>query len=52
RVTDILASGAEKSGVKAAVGTHAARVAAHGTKEEAVATEAKPKRAAAKKSKE
>jgi large subunit ribosomal protein L21 len=52
RVTDILASGAEKSGVKAAVGTHAARVAVHGTKEEAVATEAKPKRAAAKKSKE
>ena len=51
RVTDILASGAEKSGVKAAIGTHAARVAAHGTKEEAVA-EAKPKRAAAKKSKE
>ncbi|MCV2864175.1 50S ribosomal protein L21 [Albidovulum sediminicola] len=29
RVTDILASGAEKSGVTAATGTHAARVAAH-----------------------
>jgi len=29
RVTDILASGAEKSGVKDAIGTHAARVAAH-----------------------
>ena len=31
RVTDILASGAEKSGVKEAIGTHAARVAAHST---------------------
>ena len=30
RVTDILATGADKSGVKEAVGTHAARVAAHG----------------------
>jgi large subunit ribosomal protein L21 len=29
RITDILASGAEKSGVKDAIGTHAARVAAH-----------------------
>lgn len=29
RVTDILASGAEKSGVASATGTHAARVAAH-----------------------
>ena len=29
RVTDILASGAEKSGVKEAIGTAAARVAAH-----------------------
>ncbi len=29
RVTDILASGADKSGVKEAIGTHAARVAAH-----------------------
>ena len=31
RVTEILVSGAEKSGVKAAIGTHAARVAAHST---------------------
>ncbi len=31
RVTDILASGAEKSGVKEAIGTAAARVAAHST---------------------
>ncbi|MFN0115258.1 MAG: 50S ribosomal protein L21 [Paracoccaceae bacterium] len=31
RVTEILSSGAEASGVKAAVGVHAARVAAHGT---------------------
>ena len=31
RVTDILASGADKSDVKAATGTHAARVAAHNT---------------------
>jgi large subunit ribosomal protein L21 len=29
RVTDILATGADKSGVKEAIGTHAARVAAH-----------------------
>ncbi|MCT8329047.1 50S ribosomal protein L21 [Albidovulum sediminis] len=29
RVTDILATGADKSGVAAATGTHAARVAAH-----------------------
>lgn len=29
RVTDIIASGAETSGVQAAIGTHAARVAAH-----------------------
>ena len=29
RVTDILASGADASDVKAAIGTHAARVAAH-----------------------
>ncbi|MBS0564289.1 MAG: 50S ribosomal protein L21 [Proteobacteria bacterium] len=29
RVTEILASGADKSGVAAATGTHAARVAAH-----------------------
>lgn len=48
RVTGILVSGAEKSGVKAAVGTHAARVAAHSTAPaapvEPVAVE-KPKRA-------
>ncbi|MEZ5779750.1 MAG: 50S ribosomal protein L21 [Paracoccaceae bacterium] len=31
RVTDILATGAEKSGVKEAIGTHVARVAAHGS---------------------
>jgi large subunit ribosomal protein L21 len=31
RVTDILASGADKSDVKVATGTHAARVAAHNT---------------------
>jgi len=31
RVTDILASGADKSGVKEAIGTAAARVAAHNT---------------------
>ena len=48
RVTEILVSGAEKSGVKAAIGTHAARVAAHSTGPvavvEAVVAE-KPKRA-------
>jgi large subunit ribosomal protein L21 len=42
RITDILASGAEKSGVAAAIGTHAARVAAHGTEKAAV----KPAKAA------
>jgi large subunit ribosomal protein L21 len=47
RVTDILASGAEKSGVKAAIGTHAARVAAHSTAPAAKA-EAAPAKAAAK----
>lgn len=61
RVTDILATGADKSGVKAAVGTAAARVAAHNTvsapvekaaskkaaaKAEAAEAPAKPKRAA------
>jgi len=46
RITDILASGAEKSGVKAAIGTHAARVAAHGTGK-APAKAAKPAAAAA-----
>ena len=47
RVTDILASGAEKSDVKSAIGTHAARVAAHNN---GAATEApaKPKRATKK----
>ena len=47
RVTEILASGAEKSGVKAAIGTHAARVAAHSTAPAAPAPEVteKPKRA-------
>lgn len=44
RVTDILASGAEKSGVKEAIGTHAARVAAHNT---APAAEAKAEKKAA-----
>ena len=52
RVTDILASGAEKSGVAAATGTAAARVAAHNAAPAAaVAAEevpAKPKRAAKK----
>lgn len=47
RVTEILASGAEKSGVKAAIGTHAARVAAHSTAPAApvAAVAEKPKRA-------
>lgn len=47
RVTEILASGAEKSGVKAAIGTHAARVAAHSTAPAAPVAEVaeKPKRA-------
>jgi large subunit ribosomal protein L21 len=47
RVTDVLATGADKSGVKAATGTAAARVAAHeapGAK--AAAPAEKPKRAA------
>ncbi|GAB4388167.1 50S ribosomal protein L21 [Albidovulum sp.] len=48
RVTDILASGAEKSGVKIAIGTHAARVAAHGG-EAAARPAAKPAKAAAAK---
>jgi large subunit ribosomal protein L21 len=49
RVTDVLASGAEKSGVKAATGTADARVAAHeapGTKAAAPVAAEKPKRAA------
>ena len=52
RVTDILASGAEKSGVAAATGTAAARVAAHNAAPAAAAAAeevpAKPKRAAKK----
>ncbi len=47
RVTDILASGAEKSDVKSAIGTHAARVAAHNNGAAAEAP-AKPKRATKK----
>ena len=45
RVTDILASGAEASDVKAATGTHAARIAAHNS---AAAEAPKAKRAAKK----
>ncbi|MGL4279874.1 MAG: 50S ribosomal protein L21 [Albidovulum sp.] len=56
RVTDILASGAEKSGVKDAIGTHAARVAAHNTapaeKKAAPAKKAPAKKAAAAETKE
>lgn len=50
RVTEILATGAEKSGVAAAVGTAAARRAAHSTAPAAPveAAPAKPKRAAKK----
>jgi large subunit ribosomal protein L21 len=48
RVTDILASGGDRSGVKAAIGVHAARVAAHGSKDEAPVAVEKPKRAAKK----
>ena len=49
RVTDVLEKGADKSGVKAAVGTVAARRAAHeapGAKAAAPVAAAKPKRAA------
>ena len=49
RVTDILATGADTSGVKEAIGTHAARVAAHSTAPAAAAAAevaAKPKKAA------
>ncbi len=51
RVTDILAAGADKSGVKEAIGTHAARVAAHNTTPAApvapvAEAPAKPKKAA------
>jgi large subunit ribosomal protein L21 len=47
RITDVLASGAEKSGVKEAVGTAIARRAAHGTEAAPAPVEvaAKPKRA-------
>ena len=50
RITDILEKGAEKSGVKAAVGTASVRLEAHGTKGEAAAPKAKaaPKKAEAK----
>ena len=47
RVTDILASGADKSGVKEAIGTHAARVAAHNAAP--AESKAAPGKAAAKK---
>lgn len=49
RVTDVLATGADKSGVKAAIGTVAARQAAHeapGTAKPAAAPAAKPAKAA------
>ena len=48
RVTDVLASGAEKSGVTAATGTASARRAAHNVEAAPAAAEApaKPKRAA------
>ncbi len=48
RVTDVLATGADKSGVRAATGTAGARVAAHeapGTKAAAPVAAEKPKRA-------
>ena len=45
RVTDILASGAEKSGVAPATGTHAARVAAHNNAPVAAVEAPKAKRA-------
>ncbi|MCB2116730.1 MAG: 50S ribosomal protein L21 [Rhodobacteraceae bacterium] len=51
RITDILASGAEKSGVKDAIGTAAARVAAHNNAPAEAKAEKKaaPKKAPAKK---
>lgn len=56
RVTDILASGAEKSGVKDAIGTAAARVAAHNSapaeKKAAPAKKAPAKKAEAAETKE
>ena len=49
RVTDVLASGAEKSGVAAAQGTAAARVAAHNNAAAPVAAEAPKAKRATKK---
>lgn len=49
RVTDVLVSGAEKSGVTAAQGTAAARVAAHNTAAAPVAAEAPKAKRATKK---
>ena len=48
RVTDVLASGAEATGVAAATGTAHARRAAHGTSPAPAEAPAKPKRAAKK----
>lgn len=50
RVTDVLATGADATGISAAVGTAAARRAAHGTSPASAEAEApaKPKRAARK----
>ncbi|MBK5947455.1 50S ribosomal protein L21 [Rhodobacter veldkampii DSM 11550] len=48
RVTEVLASGAEASGVKEAVGTALARRAAHGAAPVAAEAPAKPKRASKK----
>ncbi len=50
RITEVLASGAEKSGVKEAIGTAVARRAAHGAEPAPapVAAPAKPKRASKK----
>ena len=45
RVTEVLASGAEKSGVKEAVGTASARRSVHGAAAAPVEAPAKPKRA-------
>ena len=45
RVTDVLASGAEKSGIAAATGTADARRAAHGAAAAPAVAEEKPKRA-------
>lgn len=48
RVTDILASGAETSGVKQAIGTRAARIAAHETAAPKAAAAGKARAAEAK----